>query len=83
MDFRLKPLFRERGFWASLLVSAPGIAALYAEAMRSIINGWPMEADVTTALAASPLVLYLSARQVPRARAIDAQAHTMMGGDAE
>jgi hypothetical protein len=71
--FKLKGLWTERGFWAAVMVSLPGIVAVYAESARSIMAAEPLDAGmVYSILAASPLALYLAARQVPRGAAISA-----------
>lgn len=73
MDTKLKPIYKEYTFWVILMISLPGIVALYMEAFMAIQDrSFDAESFYVAALA-SPIVLYLGVgRQYARGKAVEA-----------
>lgn len=74
-DTKLKSLWSERGFLIALLMSLPGLVSLAVVTWEAIKAGQPIDsAALNATLAASPVGLYVIARQYPRGKAVEAAA---------
>lgn len=72
MDTKLKPLYCEISFWVMMLMSLPGIVAIYIAAINGIQTGDFDPSAFQSAFLASPIIAYLLARQYPRGKAVEA-----------